>query len=769
MLWVGVAVQRAVTYQHSRSSLKHSSLCLSLCVQVFWASLSLLFSSYVNIYKQGLLLLIACMQQLPMHDSTIQNILLAAAPSGDPSRLQRLLAHCHTASAHINGDSGLGQIDKGQFGMRAPSPNPGASAATTSGAKSRYATAPAGRSNAGEAAASTMLKGAFGQQQDVASSFVGGVDMQGGKPMAWPFAQLLPWPERGPDGPVHHMIAVQQMLFKGLLFPQTQLQALHMFTLLACGLCQLPPGAPRPIQAAAAGLDAVGRSSFSRDRDQQGGGGSMHGSQEGSFHGHRSSGSRQFNAPAAVAGSGAAGGSSTSSSRSTSRATTGTPPAHRASRESLGGPGGAGPGGGTGPDRVMRVSFGGAVGPGELSVRARAARFWLQQEQQSPSSPKHLEAAAGEDAAAVSRSAPELQGLRARRTSGSAVGAGEAQLPQQQQQQQGSVLQTSVSMWSSLMRGGNSSSAAAATHSSRRLPGTRAAFQCILGQRHAQLLVSIACIVPYFCSQVGQLEPDSELLEELQECMHALSAACCAHGFAPLGNKLQLFADALNINSGSGIAGSLIAQLGSNSSGSRQQQQQQAQRDPFPLQRHVHFSGGPTFQHGSSPGGKRVSGVSGGLGDSSSTGLLYSIGPQQGQVGRPSHVSSALVTLMQPLCLQLSRAMLPTFAEWLLRFWMGLLLLPGAAHMHPHVLLLLKCLFDTPGLQLGAAASLLLDSSFLSPVVALAQVGLYATLSCLLFAEVSCILCPCRTTKSQANQLAQVHICFRLSANTVRV
>jgi hypothetical protein len=88
---------------------------------------------------------------------------------------------------------------------------------------------------------------------------------------------------------------------------------------------------------------------------------------------------------------------------------------------------------------------------------------------------------------------------------------------------------------------------------------------------------------------------------------------------------------------------------------------------------------------------------------------------------------------MRPLCLQLSAALLPTFADWLLRFWVGLLLLPGAGQMHPHVLLLLKCLFDTPGLQLGPASVLLLDSSFLSPLVALAQVRIGDLVSVLPF------------------------------------
>ena len=689
-------------------------------LQVFWASLSLLFSSYVNIYKQGLLLLTACMQQLPMHDNTIQNILLAAAPSADPGKLQQMLNHCHAASI-LNSSSRDSNFaaGKAQHSMRAPSPNLGAAAASASG-RSRYATAPAGRSNAG-AAGSKGGGPAGAAQQDVAASFVGGVDWQGGRPMRWPFAQLLPWPERGPDGPAHQMLAVQQVLFKGLLFPQTQLETVHLFTLLAQGLCQLPPGAPQPVQApAAAGLDAVRSSSASRERDQhQHAGSSGVASLTSSFHSQRASGSGQ---PAAAAEA-AASRSSTSSSRSASRATTGTPPGHRQSRESLGASGaGVRPEGGS----VMRSSGGGMFGPGEFSVRAKAARFWqsLQQEQQVPVSPRQQQQQEeeqrqqqrqlGDDgkAAEVSRSAPDLRNLRAQRASGSAASTAEMQAqppPQQQQQQQQQLLQSSCSMWTPLMRS-SSSNAAGAGSTSRRLPGTRAAFQCILGQRHAQLLVSIACIVPFFCSQLGRLEPDSELLLGLQDCVYSLAGACCTHGFGPLGNKLQLFAEALNTNPSGSLGGEL---QGSSTEGVQAQQQQQ---------RHVHFSPGMAQQPGSrQPGVLGILTQGGGLGGSggsaSGGSATSTFGPHLGQVG------STLLQLMRPLCLQLSRALLPTCADWLLRFWMGLLLLPGAAQLHPHVLMLLRCLFDTPGLQLGSAAGLLLDGSFLSPVVALSQVG----------------------------------------------
>lgn len=264
--------------------------------------------------------------------------------------------------------------------------------------------------------------------------------------------------------------------------------------------------------------------------------------------------------------------------------------------------------------------------------------------------------------------------------------------------------------------GGATGSTAAASHSSRRLPGTRAAFQCMLGQRHAQLLVSIACVVPFFCSQLGQLEPDSELLQGLQECMHALSEACCSHGLAQLGNKLQLFAEALNVNSSSGGVGEFVC--------SQQQHMSHGQADYIHHHQQQHMGNYSTGQQTQQQGGvKRAAGEVAAPGH----GLAPPLHQQHGShFGPSSHISSALQQLMQPLCLQLSRALLPTFADWLLRFWMGVLLLPGAAALHTPVLLLLRCLFDTPGLQLGPAAALLLDSAFLSPVVTLAQVGAIA-------------------------------------------
>jgi hypothetical protein len=239
--------------------------------------------------------------------------------------------------------------------------------------------------------------------------------------------------------------------------------------------------------------------------------------------------------------------------------------------------------------------------------------------------------------------------------------------------------------------------------------------------------VSIAALVPFYCSQQGQLEPGSELLDALQEGMLMLSAACYSQGLNDLGSKLQQFTTSLHINA------ALASSSGSRNLGQQQQhdlqqqqqQQQQQGKGSHPSQQqqqHQQQHGQPGVSTSSSSSSsaalKRAMGAAaGGLASSnSSLAGFASIGPAS-----PSH--AALLHLLQGLCLQLSRALLPTFAEWLLRFWMGVLLLPGAAALHPHVLLLLRCLFDTPGLQLGPAGSaLLLDAAFISPIVNLSQV-----------------------------------------------
>lgn len=189
-----------------------------------------------------------------------------------------------------------------------------------------------------------------------------------------------------------------------------------------------------------------------------------------------------------------------------------------------------------------------------------------------------------------------------------------------------------------------------------------------------------------------------------------MSAACSTQGLTQLSSKLRQFTDSLNMNLGASI---------SRSTASSQQQTHK---------QHMHEQSQPQMSasHGQPPLAK----------DSTSSSTSSIAFKQQRETGRTavpatcnrqqhiqqSRPSNTLVQLLQGLCLQLSRALLPTYADWLLRFWMGVLLLPGAAALHTHVLLLLRCLFSTPGLQLGPAVSLLVDGNFISPVVHLCQV-----------------------------------------------
>lgn len=198
--------------------------------------------------------------------------------------------------------------------------------------------------------------------------------------------------------------------------------------------------------------------------------------------------------------------------------------------------------------------------------------------------------------------------------------------------------------------------------------------------------------------------------------MLTLSAACSAQGLTQLGNKLHHFTTSLNINSHLSTSSHPPSSINA-----PQQHQQQDQA----LSKSSH--GQPAL--GKVSANSSVGSIS--FRQTGSVGTSSSLGLSRGQLSllqNPrSPANSALVHLLQGLCLQLSRALLPTYADWLLRFWMGVLLLPGAAALHPHVLLLLRCLFGTPGLQLGPAAGLLLDSSFVSPVVNLSQVRVLYT------------------------------------------
>lgn len=471
-----------------------------------------MFSSYAHIYQQALLLLCTCLQQLPMHDSTTQNVLLASAPATNAAELQQLLARTHfgpswldaskTASKAAAATAAAGMSDAGQQ----------TNASWGSIARSKYGhsrvRSPIAMQAVGSSAAASLSSSMH--------SFVGGGDPTSGRPMPWAVGQLLPWPERGADGPAHQMIAVQQVLFKGLLFQDTQLPAVQLLTLLARGLCQLPPSAGRPpMQApAAAGFDRDGDGIWGRDQGLLG-----------------------MLRPGTP--------SSFGSSRTGSRATTGTP-SRSSSRES---PAASAGEAATQNPRIRNAPRFGAASLQQEQLLAQVPAGQQQPQQQQVQQQQQQQqvctADKQHDLVSVSRSAPELHGfgttaaaaaaLHGHTMSSSGLGAIGGHLLEgsqnaaiaQQQQQQRSIapgrklqhpgsdaaatagLSSSWGVWSVLLNG------TAAAGTAKKAPGSRAVSQSLLGHRHSQLLVSIAAVVPFLCSQLGQLEPDSELLEAL--------------------------------------------------------------------------------------------------------------------------------------------------------------------------------------------------------------------------------------------------------------
>lgn len=336
--------------------------------------------------------------------------------------------------------------------------------------------------------------------------------------MHWAVGQLLPWPERGPDGPAHHMIALQQVLFKGLLFQDTQLPTVQLLSLLAKGLCQLPPSAATPVQGPLNNSRRPEPVWGSRDQ-------SVH--DDDSSVQHRGSRHRASMSVDNVLGSRATSGTI---SRSNSRDT----PAGVSDLLA-----------GTGVS-VRTRSSGRFVGTSLQQEHLLEQPESQQQQQQhtaagiaGSSSAIHSRgvslggsAVSGEpasDPAPVSRSAPELRNLAG------PPDAADTQAPSDSSSSKqttadtsgakkgpagpAAALNSSWGAWHSLVRGST-----VGANSNKNTPGSRAAFQSLLGHRHAQLLVSIASIVPFFCSQLGQLEPDSELFEALQVCCDTIPA-----------------------------------------------------------------------------------------------------------------------------------------------------------------------------------------------------------------------------------------------------
>lgn len=167
-------------------------MVLVIVLQVFWSSVALLMTNCVHIYRYALALLSTCLSQLSLQDPTVQNVLLASAPVGDESALHALLkAHQGVQSQYHEGGLGFtmgGEVDK------------------AAGGKS----------------------GHFLDQEVHVTP--------------WAVGQLLPVRPGGEAATASSpLLAIQQLLWKGLLFPETQLLAVQLFTQLAAQLTQLQP------------------------------------------------------------------------------------------------------------------------------------------------------------------------------------------------------------------------------------------------------------------------------------------------------------------------------------------------------------------------------------------------------------------------------------------------------------------------------------------------------------------------------------------------
>lgn len=462
-------------------------LSCCLCLQIFWSSVSLLFTSYVHVYQQALILLSSSLQQLPLHDSTTQKVLLAAAPAADAGELQQLLSGCQAT-----GDSWLSTMGSG----RATPVGVATAGSRRDTVRSRYgATRVRSPALAGPGVpavptapgSSSDVIPAAGAMSSSVQSFVGGSDPDGVRPMHWPIAQMLPWPDRSPDGPAANMIALQQALFKGLLFQDTQLPTVQLLTQLVKGLCQLPASAAAPVQGP---VQSSGDVTSSLARDQLG----------------------HDDAVAAVRSSRQGPRGAGLGSRSNSR-------------DMTAGVGSLLVGTGAGSNRSGRF-----VGASLQQEQLLGHRVGQQQVADATSGQHSRGVSMGgrstdspvTNSAIISRSAPELRGLIA--SSGLAAADTQPSADSNRHLQAAAGrhsskkaaaagLSSSWGAWQSLLQGST-----VGASSQRHLPGSKAAFQSLLGHRHAQLLVTLACIVPFFCTQLGRLDPGSELLEALQVC-----------------------------------------------------------------------------------------------------------------------------------------------------------------------------------------------------------------------------------------------------------
>jgi hypothetical protein len=240
------------------------------------------------------------------------------------------------------------------------------------------------------------------------------------------------------------MIAMQQMLFKGLLFADTQLHTVRLTAQLAQGLLKLPASAGAGMSTSL-GMLLVTGSGGRKLLQLQGGEQPGMGSSMGQHHTwqHTATALLGSTADSSVLGDDDAAGDD---ARLTSR------PPHAATATSR-----------SAPDFTR--------------LTGRATKHM------------HSSSASGLSPAAVPSAVPNSGSASAQPGHRMELGAGST------------MVHTAVG---------------AKTAGVCSLPGSRKVYQSLLGQCHAQLLVSIASVIPFFCSQLGQLEPDSELLGALQ-------------------------------------------------------------------------------------------------------------------------------------------------------------------------------------------------------------------------------------------------------------
>jgi hypothetical protein len=472
----------------------------------------------VQVYRRAAQLLATCMAQVHLQDATVQSVLLASAPIMD--------------AAQGAGNGG------------------GGGAAAAAAPLIALAMPGGGGGGAGEGWARIGLH-RRSASADVHGS--GGSGGAAGPPVAWGVGQLLPWQEGTAAGQV---LALQQLLWKGLLFADTVLPTLQLFTLLSHQIsAQPPPSRGSPSPAAAPPLARGG----------DGGSGALSRPVTPSDSRRRRQGGHHSRANSLRSSGGEVGG------RALATGTLGPPPPP----------------------------------PGTVPLPSAYGAAALAQSQPQPLPPLHehsdsedgqhggisagsLPGAGSEVHAALSRSAPELGGISGHtpRQQQSAPDIGQPD----QRRPGGSGGAPSLShgksssglppTWqpgggASPRPGGRGGSSAALL---RRPSVVRRAYQALFGHRHAQIAVSVLGLVPLACARLDVLAATAgggsspagaagaapagaaagaavaaaaavaattpQLEAALRDALRALAAACAGQGMLGLALQVEALAAA---------------------------------------------------------------------------------------------------------------------------------------------------------------------------------------------------------------------------------